>query len=81
MIELQQNISRKKKKRKIHRTVDVLVEDVSKKEKGELLGRTEYNEMVVFPGNAMKIGTFSKIKLESLQGNTYKGKEILCPGN
>lgn len=81
VIELQQNISRKKKKKKIHRTVDVLVEDVSKKEKGELLGRTEYDEMVVFPGNAMKIGTFSKIKLESLQGNTYKGKEILCPGN
>lgn len=81
VIELQQEISRKRRLKKIGKVTDVLVEKISKKKKGELLGRTEYDEMVVFPGSADKIGSFCRIKLESLKGNTLKGKEILCPGD
>ncbi|MBN2533781.1 MAG: tRNA (N6-isopentenyl adenosine(37)-C2)-methylthiotransferase MiaB [Spirochaetales bacterium] len=81
IIELQQGISKKKKLKKIGKTLNVLVEKVSKKKKGELLGRTEYDDMVIFPGSSDKIGSFCRVTLTSLQGNTLKGEEILCPGD
>ena len=81
VIELQHEISRNKRKKKINRVVNVLVERVSKKEEDELLGRTEYDEMVVFPGDTSKINTFVQVKLESLQGNTFKGRKIKCHGD
>jgi tRNA-2-methylthio-N6-dimethylallyladenosine synthase len=81
VIELQQEISRKKKLKKIGKVVDVLAEKSSKKKKGELLGRTEYDEMIVFPGSENSIGSFHRVKLQSLKGNTLKGEEILCPGD
>lgn len=81
VIALQQTITEKKKRNKIGRDVEVLVEGKSKKEKEELLGRTEYNDMVVFPGDSSMIGRFLRVNLESLHGNTFKGRELLCLGD
>ena len=75
VIELQRRISHEKKKNKIGKNVKVLIEDFSKKKKGELLGRTEQDEMVVFPGKSENIGEFTQVKIMSLKGNTFWGKE------
>ncbi len=76
IIDLQRRISSELKKGRLGRVEKVLVEDVSRKNTDELLGRTERNEMVVFPADANHIGTFMQVKLLSLQGNTFRGVVI-----
>ena len=73
IIELQQEIRLRLKQKRIGRVEKVLVEALSRKNSSELLGRTARNEMVVFPSSPEYIGTFLSVKLESLQGNTFKG--------
>lgn len=76
IIEIQRSISSDLKLKRVGNTVKVLVESISRKNKNELLARTEKNEMVVFTGNEELIGTFQKIRLKSLNGNTFKGEQI-----
>jgi tRNA-2-methylthio-N6-dimethylallyladenosine synthase len=76
VIELQRTISRAVRRRKIGREVDVLVEGVSKKSSSELLARTEGDEMVVFPGGADLIGLFVRLRLQDLEGTTFRGTPI-----
>ncbi len=73
IIGLQRGIAGNLKKSRVGSITEVLVESVSRKNKEELLSRTEKNEMVVFEGSPDKIGTFVKLKLESLNGNTFRG--------
>lgn len=77
LIETQRSISSKRKKRKIGNVVQVLVENLSKKNKNEMLGRTETNEMVVLPGDASFKGRIVTVKLLSLKGNTFKGEQVV----
>ena len=76
IIILQRQISNNLKQNRVGYTVKVLVESVSRKNKSELLARTEKNEMVVFPGKKNLVGKFINLKLISLNGNTFKGMEI-----
>ncbi len=76
VIELQRRISKKKKMNKIGSRCRVLVEGFSKKSREEMLARTEYDEMVVFPGKKEKIGHYIRVELTSLKGNTFAGKEV-----
>ena len=76
IIEIQRQISSEIKLNRVGQTVKILVESVSRKNKEELLARTEKNEMVVFKGNKVLIGTFLDINLVSLNGNTFKGVEV-----
>jgi len=55
----------------------VLVEGVSKKKDGELLARTERDEMVVFPGPRDLIGNFAEVRLAELRGNTFVGERVV----
>ncbi len=73
IIDLQRSISTKLKEKKIGKIERILVEDISRKNKKELLGRTSRNEMVVFPASKELIGSFIPVKLLSLNGNTFKG--------
>jgi len=58
-----------------------LVEGISRKNADELITRTEKDEMAVVPGPASMIGSFAKLTISSLKGNTFKAKEInQCPG-
>jgi tRNA-2-methylthio-N6-dimethylallyladenosine synthase len=52
---------------------EALVEGVSRKNRGELVCRTEHDEMVVAEGGPHLIGTFVKVRLEGLSGNTLRG--------
>lgn len=53
---------------------EVLVEGVSRKNCGEMVCRTEHDEMVVAEGGAHLIGTFATVRLEGLSGNTLRGR-------
>ncbi len=76
IIEIQRRISQEIKEERVGQIVKILVESVSRKNKEELLARTEKNEMVVFKGEKSLIGTFCNIKLMSLNGNTFVGEIV-----
>jgi tRNA-2-methylthio-N6-dimethylallyladenosine synthase len=58
-----------------------LIEGISRKNADELVMRTERDEMVVAPGPASMIGTFVKLTLSGLRGNTFRAKELIpCHG-
>ena len=76
VIALQHRITAEEKEKKVGQVQRVLVESVSKKDKTEMLGRTEGDEMVVFPGKCDTIGKFMDVKLLSCNGNTYKGVRV-----
>ena len=73
LIEYQHAIIAEEKQKRLHRTVEVLVTQVSKHDEHSMLGRTEHNEMVVFPSTA-KTGEIVNVHLEELAGNTFKGR-------
>jgi tRNA-2-methylthio-N6-dimethylallyladenosine synthase len=82
VIRLERKISSEKKKEKLGRIVRALVEEISKKHPDELLARSENDEMIVFPGQKVKIGTFVEIEITGVSGNTLRGKEMIpCHGN
>lgn len=76
VIALQKEITRDLMKSYLGETAEVLVEDRSKKREGELLARTDQDMMVVFPGDASRIGSFARVRLESLRGATFRGQEV-----
>ena len=75
LIDLQRKITEDKRRERIGKTVSVLVEGLSRKSADELLGRTERNEMVVFPRRALSPGDFVHLRLENLSGVTFRAKE------
>ncbi|NLJ46823.1 MAG: tRNA (N6-isopentenyl adenosine(37)-C2)-methylthiotransferase MiaB [Treponema sp.] len=76
VIALQKQLTRVRMEERLGSTVEVLVESVSRKRKTELLGRTAGDMMVVFPGNPENVGSFARVLLESIQGNTFRAKEV-----
>ncbi len=75
IIELQRDITRRNRTKKIGKCVDALAEGISKKDGSHLLARTEWDEMVVFPGGSDRIGSLARLKLLSLSGSTFVGEE------
>jgi tRNA-2-methylthio-N6-dimethylallyladenosine synthase len=53
-----------------------LIEGISRKNADEVIGRTEKDEMAVFPGTSGMAGSFVEIEFQSLQGNTFRGKIV-----
>jgi tRNA-2-methylthio-N6-dimethylallyladenosine synthase len=81
VIALQEKHTSELLKRRLGNTEIVLVEGISRKNADELITRTERDEMVAVPGPKSLIGSFGKLTLSSLKGNTFRAKEILsCPG-
>jgi tRNA-2-methylthio-N6-dimethylallyladenosine synthase len=76
VISLQRQIGRRRKSSRLGDVVPVLVETVSRKNPEELLGRTEGDDPVVFPGDRSMIGRFARVTLERLAGNTFRGREV-----
>jgi tRNA-2-methylthio-N6-dimethylallyladenosine synthase len=76
VIEMQRSTGQSRAAERIGNEINVLVEGVSKKDPGELLARTEWDAMVVFPGPRSKIGQFQRVRLSSILGTTFRG-EIL----
>jgi tRNA-2-methylthio-N6-dimethylallyladenosine synthase len=76
VIELQRAIGGEALAARVGLCVLALVEDVSRRKKDELLGRTEREEMVVFKGERSLIGRFVQLRLDSLSGTTFKGTVV-----
>jgi len=82
VIALQKKHTAQLLKDRIGSTETVLVEGISRKNADELITRTEKDEMAAVPGPMSMIGSFGKLVLSGLKGNTFKAKEILpCPGD
>ncbi len=62
--------------RMIGSTQRILVEGVSKKNDGELCGRTGNNRMVNFTGNPAKIGHFMNVQITAARSHSLRGKII-----
>ena len=77
VIALQKKHTHELLKSRIGSTEIVLVEGISRKNADELITRTEKDEMAVVPGSASMIGSFAKLTISSLKGNTFRAKEIL----
>ena len=76
VIDLQLQITSEEMKKRIGRTVKVLVENVSRDNKSELLGKTEQDERVAFAADKSLIGSFAMVHIDSLSGNTFRGTLI-----
>ncbi|MDR1362565.1 MAG: tRNA (N6-isopentenyl adenosine(37)-C2)-methylthiotransferase MiaB [Spirochaetaceae bacterium] len=73
VIDLQMRHTAELLRSRIGECEEALVEGVSRKSRRELVCRTERDEMVVAEGDTSLIGSFAKIRLESLSGNTLRG--------
>ncbi|MBQ0052110.1 MAG: tRNA (N6-isopentenyl adenosine(37)-C2)-methylthiotransferase MiaB [Treponema sp.] len=76
VIDLQSKHTTEVMQKRIGETIEVLADIVSRNNENELLGKTEQNERVAFAGEKKLIGTFVKVKLTGLNGNTFKGELI-----
>jgi tRNA-2-methylthio-N6-dimethylallyladenosine synthase len=76
VITLQKELTRSRMEERLGSVTEILVESVSRRRRTELLGRTAGDMMVVFPGNPERVGTFARVLLESIQGNTFRAKEV-----
>ena len=74
VIALQKKHTSSLLKSRIGSTETVLIEGISRKNADELIMRTEKDEKVVVPGSKSMIGSFAKVTLSSLRGNTFRGE-------
>jgi len=57
----------------VDRDVEVLVEEPARSE-GDMLGRTERNKAVVFPGDEDLVGEYVSVRLTDTTGATFRGE-------
>jgi tRNA-2-methylthio-N6-dimethylallyladenosine synthase len=76
IVDLQQKHAWFRAEEFIGKTVEVLIEKVSKKSKEEFSGRNSQSITVVFPKMNYKIGQFVNVKIISCTSGTLKGEAI-----
>jgi tRNA-2-methylthio-N6-dimethylallyladenosine synthase len=76
IVDLQQKHAWQRSEEFIGKTVEVLIEKLSKKSKEEFSGRNSQSITVVFPKEHYKIGDFVNVKIESCTSGTLKGKAV-----
>jgi len=75
LIELQRSIMAEINESELGQRVEVLVEREARSE-GDILGRTDRNKMVVFPGSPEEIGDYLTVDLTSTTGPTFIGSRV-----
>lgn len=78
LVEIQRAISLERNEKEVGKTFDVLIEQPSKKNREEWLGRSDHNKGVVFSAPQYKPGDFVKVKITSAGTHTLRG-EIVTP--
>lgn len=76
IIDLQLIITREEMRARVGKEIKVLVQNVSHDSEKELIARTEQDENIVFEADKSLIGKFAKVRIDSLNGNTFRG--TLC---
>lgn len=74
IIDLQRSITLDAKCKWIGKTVEVLVEKLSRRSSKEWMGRTPQNHVVVFSAQDAKPGDFVHVSIKALQGTTFRGE-------
>ena len=74
LIELHRRIQREIQESEVGQVREVLIERPARSP-GDVLGRTESNKVVAFPGETDRIGTYAKVRLVSTTGATFRGEE------
>jgi tRNA-2-methylthio-N6-dimethylallyladenosine synthase len=73
LIDLQREISKKRNAAELGKFYEVLVEEPSKKNPNEWLGRTDQNKGVVFFDESAKPGDFVNVRINAAGTNTLRG--------
>jgi tRNA-2-methylthio-N6-dimethylallyladenosine synthase len=76
VIGLQREMTKSLMESRLGAVEEVLIEGASRRRKSELLARTQRDEMVVFPASASRVGSFARVRLASLSGNTFRAEEL-----
>ena len=75
LIRLQRSIQREIGEAEVGQVREVLVERMARSE-GDVLGRTEQNKPVAFPGQREWIGRYRTVRLTASSGATFRGVEV-----
>jgi tRNA-2-methylthio-N6-dimethylallyladenosine synthase len=75
LIDVSRGIQAEINAREVGRVEEVLVERPARRE-GQILGRTRRNKVVVFDGDAGRIGEYAHVVLERTTGATFAGTEV-----
>lgn len=75
LIDVHRAIQAEINEREVGNVVEVLVERTAKS-RGDMLGRTERNKVVAFPGDASLIGRYFDVRLTSTTGATFRGARV-----
>jgi len=75
LIEVQRGIQAEINRAEVGRVEEVLVERVARSD-GDVLGRTERNKVVAFPGSVDLIGRFLHVRLTETTGATFVGEGV-----
>jgi tRNA-2-methylthio-N6-dimethylallyladenosine synthase len=76
LIELQQRISGEKNQQLIGSEVEVLAEEVSKKDITLLSGRTDTHKTTLLPKNGFDVGDLIRVEVVKAQGGTLYGRAL-----
>jgi tRNA-2-methylthio-N6-dimethylallyladenosine synthase len=80
LIDLHRSIQAQINRAQVGRTVEVLIERMARSA-GDILGRTDGNKVVAFPGVATRVGHFTRVRLEATSGATFTGVELPGPNS
>jgi tRNA A37 methylthiotransferase MiaB len=75
VIELHRSIQAEINRAALGLEREVLIERMARSP-GDLLGRTESNKVVAFPGSESRIGQFTTVRLLNTSGSTFSGIEV-----
>ncbi len=76
MIALQNELSLENNRKDIGKEFEVLVEGTSKRNAGELFGRTSQNKVAVFPAGNLRPGDFTRVRVLSATSATLLAETI-----
>jgi len=77
VIGLQQEHTKELMRSRVGRRETVIVDGFAKRDATELHGRTQRDEMVVFPGSSALIGSFIDLTISSVRGTTFRAKSSM----
>ena len=75
LIEVQRSIQAEINRGEVGRVEEVLVEKAARSA-GDMLGRTERNKVVAFPGDSSLVGRFVHVRLDDTTGATFIGHRV-----
>ena len=76
VIALQKDLSRNNLKNYVGKTVEILIEKESKKNKEEWSGRNDQNIVAVFPKGDYKVGDYVDVKIHECTTGTLIGEPV-----